>query len=62
MLVYVRWQGSLEPLYCHEKDKVADLRRRLTAEANVPLEHKLLVHKGLLLEDDMTLEEVLGRS
>lgn len=22
MLVYVRWQGSLEPLYCHEKDKV----------------------------------------
>ena len=27
----------------------------------VPVEHKLLVHKGLLLEDDMTLQEVPQR-
>jgi len=30
MLVYVRWQGSLEPLYCHEKDKVRSLARPIS--------------------------------
>ena len=37
--------------------QVADLRRRVSAEPDIPLEHKLLVHKGLLLEEEMTLEE-----
>lgn len=57
MLVYVKWKTSLEPIYCHESDAVGELRRRMMTAPAVPLEHKLLVHKGLLLRDEMVLRD-----
>ena len=57
MLVYIKWKASLEPVYCHETDSVGELRRRMMSAAAAPLEHKLLVHKGLRLHDDMILSD-----
>ena len=57
MLVYIKWKASLEPVYCHETDSVGDLRRRMMSAAGAPLEHKLLVHKGLRLHDGMILSD-----
>ena len=57
MLVYIKWKASLEPVYCHETDSVAELRRRMMSAAPAPIEHKLLVHKGLLLRDGMILTD-----
>ncbi|EKX38657.1 hypothetical protein GUITHDRAFT_115205 [Guillardia theta CCMP2712] len=57
MLVYIKWRENLEPLYCHETDDVKDVRRRVMTMSNVPVEHKLLVHHGLLLRDGMTLSQ-----
>lgn len=57
MLVYIKWMSSLEPVYCHESDSVGELRRRMMSAHGVPLAHKLLVHKGLLLRDGMQLAE-----
>eukprot|EP00961_Rhodomonas_salina_P103755 1395670-Rhodomonas_salina.1 len=55
MLLYIKWKLSLEPVYCHETDTVGDLRRRFMTKSDVPLEHKFLVHHGLLLQDEMTM-------
>eukprot|EP00960_Hanusia_phi_P003260 95922-Hanusia_phi.AAC.1 len=60
MLVYIKWRANLEPIYCHETDDVKEVRRRIMTMSNVPVEHKLLVHHGLLLRDGMTLINVSG--
>jgi ubiquitin-like protein Nedd8 len=57
MLVYIKWNASLEPVYCHASDTVSDLRSRIMTAPTVPIQHKLLVYKGLLLRDSMVLSE-----
>jgi hypothetical protein len=55
MMIHLKWASKLEGVYCVETDSVAQLRQRITSEPSIPPEHKQLVHKGLLLQDDMTL-------
>jgi len=55
MLVHIKWASHLEGIYCHETDSVLQLRQRIVSAPSIPSEHKQLVHRGLLLQDDMTL-------
>ena len=55
MMIHLKWASKLGGVYCVETDSVAQLRQRITSEPSIPPEHKQLVHKGLLLQDDMTL-------
>ncbi len=44
------WEINVPQVYCHETDTVGQLKQRIVSASNVPVEHKLLVHKGLLLQ------------